>query len=53
MPPSAMKPLIMRVPKDLLRQATLRLLMMVGHVPMPLGADNAIMVKSIDSLLTA
>ena len=43
MPPT-MKPLTLRVPKDLLRKSTHRLLMMVYLELFPIGADAAVMV---------
>ena len=48
-----MKPLILRVPEDLLRQSSRGLIMMVDHVPFPMGAEAAVMVTVILWPLTA
>ena len=45
--PPNMKPLALKVPKDLLRQCTRILLMLVDHVPFPMGAEAAIMVTVV------
>ena len=42
-----MKPLTLRVPKDLLRQSARGLFMMVDHVPFPMGAGVAVMVTVV------
>ena len=42
-----MKPLALRVPKDLLRKSMPGLLMMVDHVLFPMGAEAAVMVTVV------
>ena len=52
MPPLLWNPYVtLRVPKEFLRQYTRGLLIMVDNVPMLMGEDAAVAIKSLDSLL--